>query len=313
MRAAVIRSGRRPSGSRMVNSSEDESPQKGASPEEYDHRYFMSCLGGYKEFRVSEGRTLGPRFQKALRLAGVRPGQRILDIGCGRGELVIQSALRGAEAVGIDYADVAVSIVDEALASYPEEVRRRVSVLLMDARSMAFDAGSFDTVFMSDIVEHLHPQELNEVLAETRRLLKPRGKLIIHTTPNRLFYDVTYPVYIRHVHRTICRLAELGGYMSYVIGPTLSVGPRFPRLPEELRQHVNEQTAGSLARTLKESGFRVAKKEHWEIRNEWPYVSRRLTIELMILDSLRFLRPFSYYWPLNKVFTNHIWMVAEKR
>ena len=297
----------------MVNNGEGRSPGRSAPPEEYDRRYFFSCLGGYKEFRVSAGRKLAPRFRKAMQLAGVRPGQRVLDIGCGRGELVIQSALRGAEAVGIDYADVAVRIVEEALATHPGEVRGRASALLMDARSMAFDAGCFDTVFMSDIVEHLYPQELAEVLAETRRLLKPRGRLVIHTIPNRLFYEVAYPIYIRQVHRTLRRLAELAHYGSYVIGPMLSVGPQFPRLPEELRQHVNEQTAGQLARTLRESGFRVAKTEHWEIRDEWPYVSRRLTIELMILDAMRFLRPFSYYWPLNKVFTNHIWAVAEKR
>jgi 2-polyprenyl-3-methyl-5-hydroxy-6-metoxy-1,4-benzoquinol methylase len=296
-----------------VNSSEDVSPRKGAPPEEYDRRYFSSCLGGYKEFRVSAGRKLGPRFQKAMQLAGVRAGQRVLDIGFGRGELVIQPALRGAEAVGIDYADDAVGIAEEALATYPPEVRRRASIMLMDARKMAFGGGCFDTVFMSDIVEHLHPQELAQVLRETRHLLRPGGRLIIHTIPNRLFYEVTYPIYIRHVHRALRRLAELTRYGSYVIGPMLSVGPKFPRLEQELRQHVNEQTAGRLAATLRESGFRVAKTEHWEIRNEWPYVSRRLTIELMILDALRYLRPFSYYWPLNKVFTNHIWVVAEKR
>src|SRR4030042_404893 len=130
MPVVVIRSGHRCIWSRMVNSSEDESPQTGASPEEYDHRYFMSCLGGYKEFRVSGGRTLGPRFQKALRLAGGGAGPPGAGRRGGGAELVIQSALRGAEAVGIDYADVAVSIVDEALTTYPDEVRRRVSVLL---------------------------------------------------------------------------------------------------------------------------------------------------------------------------------------
>jgi hypothetical protein len=32
----------------------------------------------------------------------------------------------------------------------------------------------------------------------------------------------------------------------------------------------------------------------------------------MILDALRYLRPLSYAWPLNRVFTNHIWMVARR-
>jgi ubiquinone/menaquinone biosynthesis C-methylase UbiE len=297
----------------MRNPDGGEGPaSEGVSPDVYDSRYFFASCEGYKEFRESAGRKLGARFQKALKLAHIQPGERVLDIGCGRGELVAHAALLGAEAVGIDYAEEAVRIAEEALAGYPPEVRERADVRLMNARSMEFDDQSFDLAFMSDIVEHLYPHELADALRETWRVLRHGGRLIVHTCPNRLLYEVTYPIYIRNVHRVVCRVAEIAGYQSYIIGPSLAVGREFPRSDDERRVHVNEQTASGLARLLEETGFRVRKTEYWEIPHQLPYMSRRLTIELMLLDSVRYLRPLSYAWPLNRLFANHIWMVAER-
>jgi ubiquinone/menaquinone biosynthesis C-methylase UbiE len=290
----------------------DAAASESVSPDVYDSRYFFASCEGYNEFRESGGRKLGDRFQKALELAQIRPGERVLDIGCGRGELVVHAAMLGARAVGIDYAEEAVRIAEEALAGHPPEVRDRTDVQQMNARSLEFDDQSFDLAFMSDVVEHLYPHELAEALRETCRVLRTGGRLIVHTCPNRLLYDVTYPLYIRNVHRLVCRVAEMTRYRSYVIGPSLSIGREFPRSDDERRVHVNEQTAAGLARSLEDCGFRVRKTEFWEIPHQLPYMSRRMTIELMLLDSVRYLRPLSYVWPLNRLFANHIWMVAEK-
>ncbi len=296
----------------MTDPEDNGPPSESVSPDVYDRRYFFASCEGYKEFRESGGRKLGSRFRKALDMARIQPGERVLDVGCGRGELVAHAAMLGAEAVGIDYAEEAVRIAGEALAEYPPEVRERAGVRLMNARSLEFDDAFFDIAFMSDVVEHLYPNELAEAIRETRRVLKPGGRLIVHTCPNKLLYDVTYPVYIRNVHRVVCRVAEIAGYQSYVIGPNLSVGPEFPRTDDERRVHVNEQTASGLAQSLAECGFHVSKTEYWEIPSQLPYMSRRMTIELMLLDSVRYLRPLSYVWPLNQLFANHIWILAER-
>jgi ubiquinone/menaquinone biosynthesis C-methylase UbiE len=281
-------------------------------PTTYDRRYFHSSCEGYQDFRASGGRKLGARFRKALKLAQARPGERVLDVGCGRGELVLQSALRGAYAVGVDYAADAVTMTAEALSVSPFEVRKRAAVLRMNARHLAFPDASFDLAFMSDIVEHLHPPELREVLSETARVLRPDGRLIVHTCPNRLLYDYTYKVYVRHIHRWFRRLAELTRYRSFTIGPMLATGPEHPRTPTERQVHVNEQTPRSLRTALEGAGLRVTKTLYWEMPKQLPYVSRLLTAELMVLDSFRYLRPTSFAWPLNRLFANHIWMIARK-
>jgi SAM-dependent methyltransferase len=90
---------------------------------------------------------------------------------------------------------------------------------------------------MLDVVEHLTADELATALSEARRLLRPGGRLLIHTLPNRTIYAVTY------------RLQRLAW------PPRWRAWPRDPRNEHERLMHVGEQTVGSLRRALKRAGF----------------------------------------------------------
>jgi len=277
-------------------------------PAEYDDAYFLCASEGYREFAVSRGRRLGPRFRKALALADVRPGQCVLDIGCGRGELVTRCAGLGAFATGIDYSEAAVAIARDALAGHPADVQERAAFVLMDARSLELTDASFDTVFMTDVVEHLTPSELAAALTEARRVLRPGGRLVVHTSPNRLLLDRVYPAYVRRVHQALAAACRLLRYRDAVFSPDLPVSPRYPRTDYERRLHVNEQTGGSLRAALEGAGFRVERILYWEPAT-YP---TRLSLRLRLLDFLRYLRPLSYFPPLNRYFCNHIWAVGRR-
>jgi hypothetical protein len=68
-----------------------------------------------------------------------------------------------------------------------------------------------------------------------------------------------------------------------------------------------------LRREVERHGFRVRSVEFWEPPSRGGYfTSRRLNLELAVLDFLRFLRPLSRRAPLNRWFCNHIWMTAER-
>ena len=275
---------------------------------QYDEGYFLHASEGFREFAASRGRRLGPRLRKALSLAGIRPGQRILDIGCGRGELVACSARLGAFATGIDYSKTAVGIARDALAGHLPDVQERASFALMDARRLTFADATFDTAFMTDVVEHLAPRELAAALAETCRVLRHGGRLVVHTSPNRLLLDRAYPAYTRRVHQALAAACRLLRYRDAVFSPDLPVAPRLPRTEYERRLHVNEQTGDSLWAALEAAGFDIERLIYWE-----PAVSgTRLSLRLHLLDFLRFLRPFSYFPPLSRYFCNHIWAVARR-
>jgi 2-polyprenyl-3-methyl-5-hydroxy-6-metoxy-1,4-benzoquinol methylase len=283
-------------------------------PSVYTDEYYLTNCHGYEEFVESGGRKVGPRFVKALSLAGDLRGKRVLDVGCGRGELVLQSALAGAEAWGIDYAQAAVDIAARALESAGADELERTHVAQMDVKALEFDDGFFDVVFMMDVVEHLYPHELAQAFDELHRTIRPGGRLVLHTSPNKVLEDVVYPRYSRRINQLARAFSRVTRFRDGLFNDTmLPTDHEFPHDRFEREMHINEQTAPALRREVERHGFRVRRTEFWEPPSGTGYFdSRRLNMELKVLDFLRFLRPISYHAPLNRWFCNHIWMTAER-
>lgn len=100
-----------------------------------------------------------------LDLLAARPGERILDLGCGDGRLTLKIAAAGADVVGIDASPDMVQAARE----------RGIDARLADARAPGFE-GEFDAVF-SNAALHWIPQA-QAVLAGIARALKPGGRLV---------------------------------------------------------------------------------------------------------------------------------------
>ena len=145
----------------------------------YDEQYFLHVCEGHQEFASSEGDYLSRRLAQALAVAGIAEGMQVLDVGCGRGEILRRTAALGARAYGIDYAQVAVELSQRVTATNDAGVRP--GVYQASALLLPFAAQSFDRVLMLDIVEHLYPNELALALDEAYRVLRPGGRIVIHT------------------------------------------------------------------------------------------------------------------------------------
>jgi SAM-dependent methyltransferase len=113
-----------------------------------------------------------------LRLAhlrsGVRAGDRALDLGCGDGWFTQELARIGAQTVGVEVAQAA---VERARAAHPELDFRLVPI----DGPLPFDDGSFDVVWCTEVIEHV--ADTARWLSEVRRVLVPRGRLLL-TTPS---------------------------------------------------------------------------------------------------------------------------------
>jgi len=103
----------------------------------------------------------------------LKPGETLLDIGCGWGGL----AKFAAERYGVKVTGVTVS--KEQLALAQERVRGLpVELLLQDYRDLQ---GSFDKVVSVGMFEHVGPKNYDTYFTNVQRLMAPNGIFLLHT------------------------------------------------------------------------------------------------------------------------------------
>jgi glycosyltransferase involved in cell wall biosynthesis/ubiquinone/menaquinone biosynthesis C-methylase UbiE len=259
--------------------------QKAVPATAYTDDYYTTCCDGYEAFRRTQGQELPPRLAVPLELLRARPGSLIVDIGCGRGELIYHLAKQGHRAVGLDYAVAGVRIAHDALSGLEDAGALKLAVNLANAKYLPFPDNAVDHLFMLDVVEHLFPRELQRVFREIHRVLRPGGTLIIHTMPNTWYYAAGYPLY-RLVQR--------------VRGARLPANPRERWAYYEV--HVNEQNPLRLFGALRRAGFQT--KVWLKSVQDYSYEPNRL-----VRGGMYFLTSA----PLLKlIFCNDIFAVATK-
>jgi ubiquinone/menaquinone biosynthesis C-methylase UbiE len=108
----------------------------------------------------------------------LRPGQRVLDLGCGEGRHVIAAcALDGVDAVGLDLSLDDLATARQRMADFRAEIPKDAplfALLAGDALRLPFGDDSFDAVICSEVLEHI--PNYRAAIAEIYRVLKPGGR-----------------------------------------------------------------------------------------------------------------------------------------
>jgi len=162
------------------------------NPDLYSEDYYYTDNEGCLEYKTGLESCMHEKFKRALELASPNKGDNILDIGCGRGELVYYCAKIGAKALGIDYSSAAIHISRKTIERIPEDRRHLGRAELGDVCTYNFDE-IYDAIFMIEIIEHMHDWQLAEAFKKIYAILKNDGKLII-TTQNYYYEKFLSPI-----------------------------------------------------------------------------------------------------------------------
>jgi SAM-dependent methyltransferase len=140
----------------------------------------------------------GGREMMLLRYADVAKelsstGGPVLDLGCGRGELLELLASMGTEAWGAD--------IDLELVDYCRSIL--LDVRLCDARSAleSVEDSSLGGIALIQVVEHLRPQDLVELVPVMRRKVRTGGIVVAETPNPNSSYTLTHAFYLDPTHR----------------------------------------------------------------------------------------------------------------
>ena len=130
---------------------------------------------GYGGMRY-DGRWL-PVAQEMAAHYGLKAGDRILDIGCGKGFLLYEftRAVPGIEAAGLD-------ISEYGIESAKDEVR--ASLRLGNCTELPFDAASFDFVYSINTFHNLKNYELDAALKEMTRVGRGSAYICVESYRN---------------------------------------------------------------------------------------------------------------------------------
>ena len=214
--------------SKEITSILDRLGAVGTTGADIDYVGFEDRFRGSKdELRASQERYLRLFPPSSL------PG-RIIDIGCGRGEMTVHLARLGHEVTAVDYSDNAVelarSAVENAICS--DGPCLKIDLRCADVNALEL-SGIYQLAVAADVVEHLAPAELDSLYSRIAAHLSPNGLFIVHTFPNAWYY--------RYEHaRRLREARKLGAYL-----------PLEPRTRYERLMHINEQSPRVLRRQLR--------------------------------------------------------------
>jgi 2-polyprenyl-3-methyl-5-hydroxy-6-metoxy-1,4-benzoquinol methylase len=147
----------------------------------------------------------------------LREHQPVLDVGCGRGELLSLLAEEGVEACGVDG--------DEGMVERCRALGLEVALGDVNDHLEGLQDGALGAIFSAQVIEHLPYPELRRMLALALVKLRPGGLLIAETVnPHRVSSLKTFWVDLTHQHpvfpEVALALCGIAGFQSaYVFAP----------------------------------------------------------------------------------------------
>jgi SAM-dependent methyltransferase len=147
----------------------------------------------------------------------VRPGDRVLDMGCGAGRHAAEACRRGATVVALDMSGPDLKEARDRLTEVDPEGSRGFAVL-GDGLRLPFADGTFDRIIAAEVLEHVPSDEA--AMAELARVLRPGGVVAVTVPrwgPEKLCWALSDAYHeVEGGHVRIYRKRQLRGRLANV-------------------------------------------------------------------------------------------------
>lgn len=135
-----------------------------------------------------------PTAARLVRFAGLRPGQKVLDVGCGTGVVAITARRAGAVVTGLDLTPELLAVAKEnAMIAGLDDIAWREG----DVEALPFRDGEFDAILSQ--FAHMFAPRPEIAVQEMLRVLKSGGVLAFHTWPPELLFGRVFSLAARYV------------------------------------------------------------------------------------------------------------------
>jgi ubiquinone/menaquinone biosynthesis C-methylase UbiE len=162
--------------------------------------------------------------QAILEIAGISPGERLVDVGCGTGTMALAAKARVGETGVVQGVDAS----EEMVARAKEKCARAgldVAFDVASAQRLPFEDGRFDVAVGSLMLHHLTAEGRRQALEEMKRVLKPGGRLLIVEIGHAHGWAAFNPVYHHHGHEVSRIVDETATLMKELGLHDLASGP----------------------------------------------------------------------------------------
>lgn len=206
----------------------------------YDESYFLGQVDGYHEFASfnATADSLFDRYKLNVKALDLHPTDKYLEIGCGRGEIVMFHAKLGGVALGVDFSDDAIALAN----AKKNQIGLSCEFKVCSFADLESDI-KWDKILASEFIEHISEDEGWRFFEKAYHLLQVGGRLVVYTYPNTLQRNYGYP--LARLYNLIVKRRIL------------------PRIPDDMlhehykKFHLNEQSIFTLRKYAVRSGFKI--------------------------------------------------------
>ncbi len=214
-----------------------QQPAPGEATTDRVHGIFSGIADSYDTFNLLSSFGIDRIWRRrAVRLAQLKSGDRVLDLCAGTGDLSFALARTGtpSQVVGTDFVAEMLEVAERKAGSYHGDVA--LSFSQADAQDLPFEDASFDVVTVAFGVRNLPDRAAN--FTEVRRVLRPGGRYVVleFSRPPFFLFRWLYHVYLRVVIPTLGSLLSSGDRASFqYLNDSILRFPDQPSLAAELR------------------------------------------------------------------------------